>query len=120
MVSSRSMPNLFLFNSKSFTNISDGLRWVKVMFHLPSPSSLISPESIRSAMPPDGEIDFGRDVEEEEEEEEEEVGSGDNEEEVLSGTNETTENCKDIIEEPKVGMEFDTSNEAYEYYLSRF
>lgn len=86
----------------------------EVMFHLPSPSSLISPESIRSAMPPDGEIDFGRDVEEEEEEE---VGSGDNEEEVLSGTNETTENCKDIIEEPKVGMEFDTSNEAYEYYL---
>ncbi|KAI8527661.1 hypothetical protein RHMOL_Rhmol12G0093200 [Rhododendron molle] len=98
-----------------------------VMFPLPSPSSLISPESIRSAMPPpDDEIDFGRDVEEEEEEqegeeeeedEEEQVGSGDNEEEVLSGTNETTENCKDRIEEPKVGMEFDSSNEAYAYYL---
>ncbi|XP_058190589.1 protein FAR1-RELATED SEQUENCE 4-like [Rhododendron vialii] len=70
--------------------------------------------------PPDGEIDFGRDVEEEEkeeEEEEEEVGSGDNEEEVLSGTNETTKNCKQRIEEPKVRMEFDTSNEAYVYYL---
>ncbi|KAG5557969.1 hypothetical protein RHGRI_008023 [Rhododendron griersonianum] len=60
------------------------------MFSLKSPSSLMSPESIPSAMPPpspkrmtnsDGQIDFGRDVEEEEEEEEKEVWSGDSEEE---------------------------------------
>ncbi|XP_058207248.1 protein FAR1-RELATED SEQUENCE 6-like isoform X1 [Rhododendron vialii] len=108
------------------------------MFLLQSPSSLMSPESILSAMPPpspkrttnsDGQIDFGRDIEEEEEKE---VWSGDSkeEQEVLSGStkkecdeidtneegNEAIENCEDKAEEPKVGMEFDTPNEAYLYY----
>ncbi|XP_058186227.1 protein FAR-RED IMPAIRED RESPONSE 1-like [Rhododendron vialii] len=93
---------------------------------------MMSLDSIPSAMRPNNEC-----VEEEEVwsgdcEDEEKVWSGDREDEQevwsspsnkkcgeidTSGAGkEATENCTDGVEEPKEGMTFDTSKEAYSYY----
>ncbi|XP_058211621.1 protein FAR1-RELATED SEQUENCE 6-like [Rhododendron vialii] len=99
----------------------------KVMFLLPSPSSVLSLESIPSAMPPRSSNQDEIDTNEEEEvwsghnEEEEEVSS-DSSKKVYDeiGTNENgkeaTDNFELTVEQPKVGMMFDTPNEAYLYY----
>ncbi|XP_057514948.1 protein FAR-RED IMPAIRED RESPONSE 1-like [Actinidia eriantha] len=64
---------------------------------------MMSPESVTSAMPPNNECG-----------EEEEGWSGDNECE--QDGKEVTENCEDRVEEPKEGMTFDTSEDAYLFY----
>ncbi|KAG5553912.1 hypothetical protein RHGRI_011697 [Rhododendron griersonianum] len=70
---------------------------------------MMSSDSVPSAMPPNKECV-----------EEEEVWSGDYQDEDTTGVGkEATENCEDTVEEPKEGMIFDTSEEAYSYY-SRF
>ena len=71
-------------------------------------------ESITSAMPPNnegGEEDEGLS---EDNEREQEVWSED-----INATQdgkEATKNCEDIVEEPKKGMTFDTSEDAYLFY----
>ncbi|GFS40191.1 FAR1-related sequence 3 [Actinidia rufa] len=67
------------------------------MSQLPSPSSLISPESVQSTLCP-----MSSQVEWDEEVESWSVDIGEEEEE--------------RVEEPKMGMEFDTHDEAYLYY----
>ncbi|GFY84445.1 TIP41-like family protein [Actinidia rufa] len=64
---------------------------------------MMSPESVTSAMPLNNE--YG---------EEEDRWSGDNERE--QDGKEVTEICEDRVEEPKEGMTFDTSEEAYLFY----
>ncbi|GFS40197.1 hypothetical protein Acr_00g0067080 [Actinidia rufa] len=63
---------------------------------------MMSPESVTSAMPPNNECG------------EEEGWSGDNERE--QDGKEVTEICEDRVEEPKEGMTFDTSEDAYLFY----
>ncbi|XP_058210670.1 protein FAR-RED IMPAIRED RESPONSE 1-like [Rhododendron vialii] len=95
---------------------------------------MMSPESIPSAMPSpspkwrtneDDQIDFGRVTGEEEElwsgysENEEEVGPSNKECDGINTTEdgkEAIENCEDRVEEPKVGMTFDSLDKAYFYY----
>ncbi|XP_057488847.1 protein FAR-RED IMPAIRED RESPONSE 1-like isoform X2 [Actinidia eriantha] len=64
---------------------------------------MMLPESITSTMPPNNECG-----------EEEDEWSGDNERE--QDGKEVTEICEDIVEEPKEGMTFDTSEDAYLFY----
>ncbi|XP_057488846.1 protein FAR1-RELATED SEQUENCE 11-like isoform X1 [Actinidia eriantha] len=67
------------------------------------PTKMMLPESITSTMPPNNECG-----------EEEDEWSGDNERE--QDGKEVTEICEDIVEEPKEGMTFDTSEDAYLFY----
>ncbi|GFS46293.1 hypothetical protein Acr_00g0101270 [Actinidia rufa] len=63
---------------------------------------MMSPESVTSAMPPNNECG------------EEEGWSGDNE--CDQDGKEVTKICEDRVEEPKEGMTFDTSEDAYLFY----
>ena len=88
------------------------------MSQLPSPSSLISPKSVPSTMCP-----MSSQVEWDEEVESWSVDIGE-EEEVLNKLvmkdcvdgKEVNGDFEERVEEPKMGMEFDTHNEAYLYY----
>ncbi|GFY96111.1 hypothetical protein Acr_11g0004170 [Actinidia rufa] len=88
------------------------------MSQLPSPSSLISLESVPSTMCP-----MSSQVEWDEEVESWSVDIGE-EEDVLKesvmkdcvDSKEVNRNFKERVEEPKIGMEFDTHDEAYFYY----
>ncbi|KAI8573009.1 hypothetical protein RHMOL_Rhmol01G0245700 [Rhododendron molle] len=86
------------------------------MFPVTSPSSLMSPESVPSAMPP---LSSNND-EIHSNEEEEELLSGDNEDEGCDEKGASEEDFEahfeERVEKPEVGMIFDTPHEAYLYY----
>ncbi|KAI8572733.1 hypothetical protein RHMOL_Rhmol01G0222700 [Rhododendron molle] len=92
-----------------------------IPLEMPSPSS-------KRRRNEDDQIDFDRVTGEEEElwsgysENEEEVGPSNkecDEIDTIEDGNEATENCEDRVEEPKVGMTFDSLDEAYFYYLDK-
>ncbi|GFZ09832.1 hypothetical protein Acr_21g0004310 [Actinidia rufa] len=91
---------------------------VMVMSQLPSPSSLISLESVPSTMcPMSSQIEWDEEVEswsvdigEEEDVSKESVTKD------CVDSKEVNGDSKERVEEPKMGMEFDTHDEAYLYY----
>ncbi|XP_058181113.1 protein FAR-RED IMPAIRED RESPONSE 1-like [Rhododendron vialii] len=98
---------------------------LRVMFSFPSPSYLMLSDSISSTLPPRPSGDNEQELEEllsgDSEQVVEEVSSGSSKQgcdEICSNEDgkEAIENSEQIVEEPKVGMIFDTQDEAYRYY----
>ena len=90
------------------------------MSQLPSPSSLISPESVPSIMcPMSSQVEWNEEVESWSvdigEEEEEEVSNDSVVKDCVDGK-EVNGDFEERDEEPKMGMEFDTHDETYLYY----
>ena len=89
------------------------------MSQLPSPSSLISPKSVPSTMcHMSSQVEWDEEVESWSVDigEEEEVVSKDSVMKAFVDGKEVNVNFEERVEEPKMGIEFDTHNEAYLYY----